>query len=171
MAVANTKSTIVTNGDATPITLTNALISHGRLREQAATVETAAADDAGSVYRLFRVHSSWRVSQLWVGHDALTNMSTADIGLYDIASVSSGAVVDVNVFASAVDMSSASAGLVDRTYEADNTELDEIESAIWQRLDLTTDPDKWYDVCVTATTNDPSAAGTISALLRYTDNT
>lgn len=177
MAVANTKSNIVTNADATPVTLTNALIAHGRAREQAATAETAAADDAGSVYRLFRVHSSWRVSQLLVGHDAITNMSTADIGLYDVAAVNSGAVVDVDFFASAVDMSSASSGLVERAYEANNANIAYIEQPLWQQLNsrsivtYTADPDKWFDIAVTATTNDPTAAGTISALLRYSDNT
>ena len=172
MAVANTKSTIVTNADATPVTLTNAYLSGGRLRSAAATVEAAAADDAESVYRFFRVHSSWRIHRLWLASDAITTMSTADVGLYDVAAVNSGAVISGQVahFASGVDISSATA-LTDVTYEATVTDKDEVESRLWERLDLSTDPDKWYDICVTATTNGPTAAGTISMLMEYSDNT
>jgi hypothetical protein len=169
MAVANTKSTIVTNADAAPVTLTPAYVKDGRLREQAATVETAAADDAGSVYRLFRVHSSWRISDILIGHDAITNMTTADVGVYDTAA-NGGAVVNVSLFASALNMSSASAGLVNHTYEATATNIDKIEKRLWELLGLTSDPNKEYDIAVTATTNDPSVAGTISGLCRYVSN-
>lgn len=170
MAVANTKSTIVTNADATPVTRTPAKVMHGRLREQRATVETAAADDAGSVYRLMRVHSSWVVSQLLVGHDAITNMSTADIGLYKTAA-DGGAVVDVDFFDYSVDMSSASSGMVDRTYGRTNARISDIEKPLWEQLALTSDPNIFYDIAVTATTNDPTAAVSIAAIVRYSDNT
>lgn len=170
MAVANTKSNIVTNADAKDGTKTAALVTHGRLREQAATVEAASADDAGSVYRLFRVHTSWRISELKIGHDALTNMTTADLGVYDVAE-NGGAVIDVDQFGSAIDMSAASSGLVDRSYEAANADISKIEQALWERLGLSTDPKKFVDIAVTATTNDPSAAGTIAGLCRYVDGT
>jgi len=170
MAVANTKSTIVTNADALDGTKTNTFVMGGVVREQVATVETAAADDAGSVYRLFRVHSSWRISQLLIGHDAVTNMSTADIGIYDIATVNAGAVVDVDFFADALDISSASSGMVDRTYERANTRISDIQKPLWEQLGLSADPLKWYDIAVTATTNDPTAAATISGILRYVTN-
>ena len=170
MAVANRLSNLVTNADAavqdTPPSLGPVIIGGGKLKTQAATVETAAADDAGSVYRLFRVHSSWRISRLLVGHDAVTNMSTADIGVYDTAE-SGGAVIDVDFFASAIDISSASSGLVDRTYEAANTNIANIEQDLYTQLGLTAH--KWMDIAVTATTNDPTAAATISAILEYVD--
>lgn len=161
MAVANTKSTIVTNADASPVTLTAAYIKGGRLREQVGTVETAAADDAASVYRCARVHSSERVSKIEVAHDAITNMTTADIGLYDTAG-NGGAVVDADLFGSAIDMSSASAGFVDRTYEATATNISKVEKRVWELLGLSADPNKEYDIAVTATTNDPTAAGTLA---------
>lgn len=176
MAVANTKSNIVTNADAGTASLTSAVIQHGRVREQAATVEVAAADDAASVYRLFRVHSSWRLSQMFIGNDAITGMSTADVGIYDIASVNSGAAIDDDLYATDVDMSNARA-LADVLYEATATDLVNVEKRIWEVLYakslITTnaDPNKWYDICVTANTNEPSGAGTISGLLRYVDGT
>jgi len=165
MAVANTKSTIVTNADASPRKMTSAKVSHGRLREAVATVETLAADDAESLYRLFRVKSNWRISSLEIGHDAVTAMNTADIGIWQTAD-NGGAVVDANYFGSAVDMTSAAA-LTDRMYEATATEISEIEKELWQLLDLTADPEIEYDIGVIATTTGPSVPVTISGRLRY----
>ena len=170
MAVANTKSTVVTNADALDGTKTAAFIAGGNVKRVSGTVETAAADDAASVYRLVRVHSSWVISQVLLAHDAITNMSTADVGVYDIATVNSGAVVSVNHFGSAIDISSASAGFVDRTYEATATDISKVDKQLWERLALSSDPNKWYDIAVTATTNDPTAAGTISMIVEYVSN-
>lgn len=170
MAVANTKSTVVTNADAADGSKTAAFIAGGNVKGVSGTVETAAADDAGSVYRLVRVHSSWVIDKVLLAHDAITNMSTADIGVYDIAAVNSGAVVSVSLFGSAVDISSASAGFVDRTFEATATNISKVDKQLWELLALTVDPNKWYDVAVTATTNDPTAAGTISMRVEYRSN-
>lgn len=166
MAVANTKSTAVMNGDAVPRKMNSLLIDGGRKRSKVGTVETAAADDAGSVYRLVRVKSSDRIEKVEVAHDAITNMSTADIGVYDTAE-NGGAVVSVNHFGSAIDMSSASAGFVDRTYEATAADISKVEKPLWERLGLSADPNKEYDLAITATTNDPTAAGTLAMRVEY----
>lgn len=158
-AVVNTKSTEVTNADAGDDKPNEAY----KMRGRAATLETAAADDAGSVYRLFRVHSSSRPASLKIGHDALTNMTTADIGVYE-CDTDGGSVVDVDLFGSAVDMSSASSGMVERLLEAANANIDKMGKALWEWLGLTADPGVYYDICVTATTNDPTAAGTIAGV-------
>ena len=52
MSVVNTKSTNVTNADASPPAHTEALIAHGRVRKAVGSVEVAAADDDGSAYRI-----------------------------------------------------------------------------------------------------------------------
>lgn len=161
--MASTKSTQISNAEAATFTPTDQLIAGGRLREAVGTVEAAAADDAGHEYRLMRVHSSWRVSQLEIANDAITNMTTADIGLYD---VEDGDVVDVDFFGSAVDMSSANA-FTDYTYEATATQIVDVEQALWEQLGLSEDPNKYYEVAVTATTNDATGAGTIAGRLRY----
>lgn len=166
MAVANTKSNIVTNADATPVDLSNTFINHGRLREQVAKVEVAAADDDGSVYRLFRVWSGWRISTLEVAGDALTSGTAFEVGVYQTAE-NGGAVVDADEFASAVDLSSATA-LTDKTYEAVATEIDKIEMPLWERIGETADTKRWYDIALTATTVG-SVAGTIAGRLRYVD--
>ncbi|MDZ4253537.1 MAG: hypothetical protein U1A72_13300 [Sulfuritalea sp.] len=167
MAVANTKSTIVTNADADPKKFNAKLIAGGVLKEAVGTVEVAAADDDDSVYRFCRVHSSWRPSQLQIASDAITGGTDFDIGLHDIAATNSGAVVDADLFASAVDLSSASA-LTDRLYEATATNISKIEKAIWELLALASDPGKFYDLTATGNTVG-TAAGTIAVALRYTD--
>ncbi len=166
MAAVNTKSTFITNADNDPRVLTAAHLGFGgSLRAAAATVEVAAADDAASVYRMFRVHSSWRVHGLYLWNDAITSGTAYDIGLYQIAA-NGGAVVDADCWASDVTMVSARAtsGPLDCTFEALN--IDKIEKTVWEvaAVAVTTllaDPNRYYDICLTGDTPG-SGAGTIS---------
>ena len=167
-AVANTKSNIVTNADAEPYAASAALISHGRLREQVATVAVAAADDDNSVYRLFRVPSNIRVSELLVLNDAITGGTSYDLGVYDIDGVNQAAVVDADLFASAVTMASARTAPLDVTHESGQWPIEEAEQALWEALGLASDPDKMYDIALTANTVG-SAAGDITVKIRYSD--
>jgi hypothetical protein len=173
MGVANIKSTIVTKLDAVPRGSVPLALAGARLREQVATVEVAAADDNNSVYRFFRVHSSWRVSALLLLNDAIASGTAFDIGVYETAE-NGGAVVDADLYGSDVSMASARAatGPVDLTYEALN--VDQIEKSLWQllatALGVTADPKREFDICLTADTVG-TAAGTISMRLQYVDNT
>lgn len=165
MAAVNTKSTIVTNADATPPTLSAAHLGGGSCRIMAATVEVAVADDNASVYRMFRVLSNWRVHELLLWNDAITSGSAYDVGLYQTLA-NGGAVVDADCWASDVTMVSARAtsGPLNCTFEALN--IDKIEKSVWEvaAVAVTTllaDPVRWYDICLTADTVG-SGAGTIS---------
>jgi hypothetical protein len=162
-AVANTKSTAITNNDATPPTLNKTFVQGGRVYSSVAVVEVAAADDDTSVYRLFRVWSGDRVDGIDIGNDAITGGTSYDLGVYDTA-VNGGAVVSAALFASALDLSSAGA-LSERTYEATATNIDKIEKQLWELLALTSDPKKYYDIALTANTVG-TGAGTIAARLR-----
>lgn len=168
MAVVNTKSTIVSNADAAPYVATPALISGGRMREQVGHVAVAAGDDDNSVYRVARVHSNVRISELLVTNDAITGGSSYDLGLYD-TDENGGAVVDADLFASAASMASANT-MRDLTHESGQWPLEESEQALWEALGLTEDPDKLYDIAFTANTVG-SAAGDIVAHVRYVDGT
>lgn len=166
MAVANTKSTIVTNADSSPKIMTPVQLSGGRVRGAVATVEVAAADDDTSVYRLFRVHSRWRLLSLRVFCDAITAGTVYDFGLYRIAD-DGGAVVDADAYASDVDLSSAITAGTEITFEARN--IDKIANQIWQDAGATSDPGYWYDLCATGDTVG-SAAGTISAIMTWMED-
>ena len=86
MGTANTLTNNVTNLDATPPVALDKRLFNGILKEQVGTVEIAAADDANSVYRVGRVHSSWRISEIIRYNDAITSGTDYDVGLYDTAS-------------------------------------------------------------------------------------
>lgn len=171
MAIVNTKSTIVTNADATPKVMTRGAIGAGRRRGAVATVEVAAADDNNSVYRFFRVHSSWIITELWLYNDAITSGSSYDCGLYRTAD-DGGAVVDADCWATAVTMVSARTGTaapLNLVFEALN--IDKVEKTVWEVAaiavtTITADPAVWYDICLTANTVG-SGAGTISMVLGY----
>lgn len=163
MAVANTKSTHITNADATPPVLTQGFIGRGRLEECVGTVETLAADDAASVYRLCRVPSNARITSILLASDAITGASASDVGVYKTAA-NGGAAVDDDFFATDVDISSATA-FTEVINEATATDKDKVEKRLWELLSLSVDPMIDYDICVTV--NDVTAAGTISMKVKY----
>lgn len=162
MAVANTKATLITNADATPPTLSNPALN-GRVCNASGTVETLAADDAASVYRLVRVPSNARILNLQLASDAITGANASDVGLYQTAA-NGGAVLDADFFATDVDISSATA-FTDVLLEATATDIAKCEMPLWQLYGLSADPCIFYDICVTV--NDVTAAGTISMKVSY----
>ena len=84
MAVVTLKASQVTNADATTQTLNNSKVCNGRIKEIADTIEVTNGDSIASIYRMARVHSSWRMTELLLQCDAITS-AAADIGLYDTA--------------------------------------------------------------------------------------
>jgi len=168
MAVENKLSTNITKAES-PMgnKLSSARINHGRLRESVGTLETAAADDDDSVFRFMPVHSSWRISEILLACDALTGSTSWDIGLY---SVGAGAVVDSDLFASAVNISSGLAAWTNQALESGTAGIENVEKQIFELLGLTVDPNLEYDMCMLANTIG-SGVGTISMKIRYSDGT
>lgn len=167
MATENLKSTAVTNGDATPTDQTGAYIAHGRLRESVGIVE-AAAGDVGSTYRTARVPSSARVSEVWFACDDLGTGVTMDVGLYRTAA-DGGAVVDADLFASAIDVATAAVAWTQIINESGVVNIDDSEKRLWEMLGLTADPQIMYDVVCTS--GGAAATGTIAMRVRYVDGT
>lgn len=164
MAVVNTKSTVITNADATARTLTSSKITGGMyLREAVGTVEVAAADDNDSVYRFVRVPSNARITSVERANDAITGGTDYNIGVHKTAA-DGGAVVSDNLFGDAIDMSSASA-FQDITYETTAANISKVEQELWQLLGLTTDPGLMYDITATGIAVG-SGAGTIALRVR-----
>lgn len=166
MAVENLKSTIVTNADATPVDLSSPIINHGRLREQIAKIE-AAGGDAASIYRMHRVWSAWRISEMHFACDDLSGSgAVVDIGVYQTAE-NGGAVVDVDVFASNVDVATAALAMTSVLHESTEVNIDELEKPLWEVLGLTEDPKRWYDIAITSET--AGLTGTMALRTRYVD--
>lgn len=166
MAVVTTKSTAVTNADAASQTNNSQKIAGGRLREDVGTLEAVSGDSIGSIYRLARVKSGYRISQVLLSCDAITTCA-GDVGIYDIASVNSGAVVDADFFASAQSLATALVN-TDVTHESGVFGVEDVEQPLWQALGLSADPNKLYDIAVTLTAA-AGSAGTVSMKVRYVD--
>lgn len=156
MAVVNTKSTVVSNGDASPSVITVAQLGDGRVRQKRGVVAAANGDSIGSTYRFFRVKSNDIVAQLLLSCDAITT-SAADVGLYKSAA-NGGAVVDAAFFASAQSLATAVSNL-DITRESGVVTVANMEKPIWEALGLAADPQTEYDVVATLTAAAGSAGG------------
>lgn len=168
MAVVNTKSTPITNADAKPRLPNTAVTDGGPVLEKVGTLEAVSGDSINSVYRMLRIRSSTRVTELLLYCDAITTCA-ADVGLYRTAD-DGGAVVDADFFASAQSLASASVVGLNVLYEAAAGPADvaNIEKRVWQMLGLTADPGVQYDVALTLTAA-AGSAGTVSLKCRYVD--
>lgn len=169
MAVVNTKGTAITTGDTAPTANPSQSIPlkihGGRLKESLGVIAAASGDSIGSTYRLVRLPSSARVSQVLLTCSAITTCA-ADVGLYD-TEVNGGAVVDADFFASAQSVASALVNS-DVTHEAAVFAITDVEKPLWKALGLTSDPGKLYDVVATLTAA-AGAAGTVGLKVRYVD--
>lgn len=122
------------------------------------------SDDAsiGSTYRLVRVPSNLRITEITLACDAVT-AAAADVGVYDI-SANGGAVVDADEFASNQSIATASGG-ISILVEAAATDIDKLGKPLWERMGLTADSGKAYDIALTLTSaaTDP---GTVALTVR-----
>lgn len=172
MAVVTTKSTAVTAGDTLPQTNTAQKIHGGRLRESLGVLEAVSGDSIASVYRLVRINSGDRISRVLLSCDAITTCA-GDVGIYDVAAINAGAVVDADFFASAQSLATALVN-TDVTHEADAADagagfgLADVEKPLWQALGLVADPGKQYDIAVTLTAA-AGSAGTVALKVQYVD--
>ncbi len=168
MAVVNTKGTAVTAADSSPPTPDQTVslkIHGGRVKESIGFVAAVSGDSIASTYRLARVASSSRISQVLLTCSAITTCA-ADIGVYDTA-VNGGAAIDADFFASAQSLADAVVNS-DVTHESGVFAPNAIEKPLWQALGLTSDPGKLYDIVATLTAA-AGAAGTVGLKVRYVD--
>lgn len=162
MGVVNTKTATLTAAD----TAGDLLANGGRpLHGIVATIAVANGDSATSTFRMVRVPSSIVLHNVELAWDALGGSCAADLGIYEVAA-NGGAVVDADEFASAIAMASAGA-FTSELEEAAATDIAKIGKPLWERLGLTSDPGKAYDIVATLTA-DSGAAGDIAIRLRYT---
>lgn len=168
MATVNRNSSAIADMVATPKVLVNPTKgSAGRLREVAGTVTTAADDSSTSVGRFCRVPSNARISQVLLSTSAAASTAGAvDIGIYQTAD-NGGAVVDADLFGSAVALTSTKKENLDVTYESGEYTMDESVQPLWQVLGLTVDPNREYDVAYTITTTFNGGPTGINLKVRY----
>lgn len=171
MAVVAVKSTLITGLDAKPVSLAPGFKGHGRLRETAEVFDIANTDSVGSTYRVLRVFSSWRVTELLLDSPDIGTTTAADVGLYRISGEAGGAVVDADFFASALSLNGGALTKSDITVESGVVTTANRAKRIWEQLGLSADPAVWYDVTFTLTgAADAAGAGNLLRL-RYVDGT
>lgn len=164
MAVVTTKATAITNRDATPQVLNNAILEGGIPREFVGTIEAGNGDSIGSKYLFGSIPSNARVSQILLSVDGGGTVGAGDIGLYD-TTANGGAVVDADFFASAQSIVAALTNS-DVTHESGVFGKEDVEKRVWEALGLASDPKKDYDVVMTLTTA-TDAAQTVSLRGKY----
>jgi hypothetical protein len=168
MAVVTTKSTRISNAESVVQILDPIFLNHGRKRTVVATLEAVNGDSIASVYRMCRVHSSWRIASIKLFCDAITTCA-ADLGLYQtIASPNNGgAVASVSCYATAVSLASAIVTGTEIAYEF--KDIVNCQRQVWQDAGATVDPVRWYDLAFTLTAA-AGSAGTITVEVEYVAN-
>jgi hypothetical protein len=161
MAAENLKSGAITNRDATPAVLNNGQGS--QVRRTFGKIE-AAGGDAGSTYDFCSVPSNARCVRLWFQCDDLGTGLTMNVGLYQ-TTANGGAVVDQDFFASALDVATAAVALTEITFERGAALIDEIEKPLWERLGLSADPQRDYDIVGVSAS--AAATGTAMVICEY----
>jgi len=149
MAVEKVKSTSITNRDADPKVLTDAILLKGSMLEAVGVTAAAAASSVGSTYLMGQIPSSARVSEVLFSSDAMGATGSVDIGLYQTTE-NGGAAVDADFFASAVANTSAvtNSGVA---HESGVFGIEKSEKPLWSALGLDADPGLTYDIVLTAT--------------------
>lgn len=159
MATVSVSSTQISNRAASPKVKSNSRICQGPLVGTMGVCATSAADDIGSKYTFFSLPSNARLFQLLLSTNGLGTTGAANIGLYQTTD-NGGAVVDADLFATAVALTAALSNS-DITTEAAGAGasigVDDLEKPIWEILGLTADPKIDYDVVATLTTATVSA--------------
>lgn len=167
MAITNRNSNVIANAVATPRVLNQPAIGGAsELKEVAGLVTPAADDSATSVHRFVRVPSNARISEVLLCTGDATTGGAVDIGVYQTPDNGS-AVVDADLFASALALTGGPFNNSDQTFESGEYTYTESLKPLWEVLGLTVDPVREYDIAWTITT-DFNGAGTSAVLkVRY----
>lgn len=128
------------------------------------TVEIAAADDDGSVYRFFKsVPSNLIPVEVTITSDGITGMTDCDLGVYKVGV--GGAVVDKDILMDGQTLASALTRATGHNLGIAAVNIADIGKTL-ATLSGQTDPDGSYDICLTANTVG-SGAGTVSIIAKF----
>ena len=165
MAVVNAKSLAVANADASVQTLSPSYLSEAKAVRMIGTIAKAASDNDGSTYRIARLHSSWRVSSIWLYNDAFTAAAAWGLGLYSTAA-NGGAGVSSQCYFTGWAPTAASLVGSEFAFGAGARSPSKIGQQVWADAGLTADPNLFYDLVLTAATAG-AIAGNISWNIEY----
>jgi hypothetical protein len=148
MATVHLKSTPVTNTAASPRVMNNAAVDGAQVRRATGMITNSAADDVGSTYRYCAVPSNATIKTVKIWSAASGATGQLNVGIYKTAA-DGGAVVDADLFASAIDPGGGALSAVDITHESGEYTFAESLTPLWTVLGLSADPGILYDVVAT----------------------
>lgn len=165
MAVVTTKSTQITNRDATPVVLSNGRINGGMVQHSRGVVAIANGDSVASKYLVCQLPSNAVPISVRVTSPDIGTTTIADIGLYK-STRDGGAVVDADFFGSAVSLKDGAISKSEVLFESGVVTVANSEKPVWEHLGLTSDPSLTYDVALTLT-GAADAAGSVLVEVDY----
>lgn len=172
MALENLKATPLSNADATPKVINNARVMRLPAWEAVGTVLVAAGSDVGppaSTYRMARVPSNARISQILAWAAASGNAGQLNFGIYQTPE-HGGAVVDADFFltSTAFDPGAGAVNGADVTHRGTTGgfSLADAEKPLWEVLALSADPQRDYDIVATVI-EAPQNAFQLTVKVRY----
>lgn len=160
MAVVTTKSASVTNRDASPKVLNNSRGKGSDKKISSGIVTTVSGDDIASKYIFCSVPSNAIVHSVKVSCPDIGTTTIADFGIYQ-TTANGGAVVDADCFGSAVSLKDGALTKSEIVNEANVSGVGavaDMEKPLWQRLGLSADSQRDYDVVATLTAAADAAA-------------
>ena len=165
-AVVTAKSTQLTNRDATPMVLSNRAVQGGDLKHARGVCAIANGDSIASIFKFCQVPSNAVITSIRVTSPDIGTTTAGDIGLYR-ATADGAAVVDADLFASALSLSGGALSKSEVLFESTTITVANSEKRLWEHLSLSADSKTVYDLCLTLTAA-ADAAGSVLVEIDYT---
>jgi hypothetical protein len=165
--MANVTSTLISNRAATP-RVANDPFSNGVLKTTGVGIcAVTTAEDANDILRFVMVPANAVVRNVRLSCTAVAVGGALNIGVYRSAD-DGGAVVDADLFASAVVVTTALSNS-DVTYESGEYTLAESNMPLWKAAGLTSAPASGWLVVAGTISTDMGGTGTIGVSVSYVD--
>lgn len=149
--MANVNSTWITNAVASPVVLTDANESVGVVKNAKSVATVSATQASGDTIRLVRVPSNARIDAVLLTTGDATTAGAINIGVWQTVE-NGGAVVDADLFASALALTGGPFTRSDQTWESGEYTYAESCKPLWEVLGLTSDPGREYDIVAEVST-------------------
>lgn len=164
--MANVNSTWITNAVATPSVATNSNKAAGRVMNAKSVATVSATQAANDTIRLVRVPSNARIDAVLLSTGDATTAGNVNIGIWQTVE-NGGAVVDADLFASALALTGGPFSRSDQTWESGEYTYAESCLPLWEVLGLSADPVREYDVVAQVSTTGDGMATTMALEVIY----
>ena len=157
--MANTKGNVVTDIEASSLTLSNATEA-SQFERVVVLKESFAAMAANDTHELLVLPSSARITDILIAHDALGTTLTLDIGIGTRNAGAAPTAVDADILVDGYDAAAAQIGWL-TILGLGNVDPQNIGKQLWELAGATSDPNTEYVVYATAVTSGTPTAGDV----------